>query len=196
MKKSKTLVELIDLVPGSSQFRITESLNDENSPSYLLYSQQSLREDLQGIYDIEDPDNKVIRTFDDVTTLNDGDIVFSLISGIAAIVNKNHEGNLYTQNYVKLIPRINIDSKFLVYCLNENKIIRRQLQNGMQGSIVMKHTLKQLKEVTFPDIPELLRQKSIGEIYLKQLRLNALRYRVAELEKTKIFNLLEEEVKK
>lgn len=61
-----------------------------------------------------------------VNILINGDVIFSLITGNAAIVRKEHEGYLYTQNYVKLLPYDNIDAQFLVYLINENKAIKRQ----------------------------------------------------------------------
>ena len=117
---------------------------------------------------------------------------FSLITGIATIVSKEHEGYLYTQNYVKLLPSHNIDSKFLVYLINESKTIKKQFMVGLQGSQVLKYTLKQLKELDMPKIPSVNKQKIIGQVYFNQLRLQALRNRVAELETTIRLAKLEE----
>ncbi|KOF57479.1 MULTISPECIES: restriction endonuclease subunit S [Clostridium] len=179
----KKLSELVALVSGSPQFRITEVF-DEKTPLFTYYSQTNLTDDLVGIIS-NDVGNKQVRTNDKVNTLCDGDVVFSLITGIATIVRKEHEGYLYTQNYVKLLPSHKIDSKFLVYLLNENKTIKKQFVLGLQGSQVLKYTLKQLKELEIPKIPSIDKQKIIGQVYFNQLRLQALRNRAAELE-TKI----------
>ncbi|OPJ64808.1 restriction endonuclease subunit S [Clostridium oryzae] len=177
------LSELVELVSGSPQSRITEAF-DEKTPLFTYYSQTDLTDDLVGIIS-NNLDNKQVRTKDKVNTLCDGDVVFSLITGIATKVRKEHQGYLYTQNYVKLIPNHNIDSKFLVYLINENKTIKKQFMLGMQGSQVLKYTVKQLKELEIPKIPSIAKQKIIGQVYFNQLRLQALRYRVAENE-TKI----------
>ena len=179
----KKLSELVGLVSGSPQFRITEVF-DEKTPLFTYYSQTDLTDDLVGIIS-NDVGNKQVRTNDKVNTLCDGDVVFSLITGIAAMVRKEHEGYLYTQNYVKLLPGNNIDPKFLVYLINENKTIKKQFVLGLQGSQVLKYTLKQLKGLEIPKIPSIDKQKIIGQVYFNQLRLQALRNRAAELE-TKI----------
>lgn len=172
--------KICELISGSPQFRITEVF-DEKAPVFTYYSQTDLKDDLVGIISSK-LDNKQVRTNDKVSTLSSGDIIFSLITGIATIVRKEHEGYLYTQNYVKLVPNKSIDSKFLVYLINENKIIKKQLFVGLQGSQVLKYTLKQLKELEIPPIPSIDKQKIIGQVYFNQLRLKALRNRVAELE--------------
>lgn len=186
----KKLSELVELVSGSPQFRITEVF-DEKTPLFTYYSQTDLTDDLVGVIS-EDVENKQVRTNDKVNTLCDGDVVFSLITGIATIVSKEHEGYLYTQNYVKLLPSHKIDSKFLVYLINENQAIKKQFVLGLQGSQVLKYTLKQLKELEMPKIPSIDKQKNIGQVYFNQLRLQALRNRVAELETTIRLAKLEE----
>lgn len=186
----KKLSELVKLVSGSPQFRITEVF-DEKTPLFTYYSQTDLIDDLAGIIS-NDVDNKQVRTNDKVNTLCDGDVVFSLITGITTMVRKEHEGYLYTQNYVKLLPGNNIDSKFLVYLINENKTIKKQFVLGLQGSQVLKYTLKQLKGLEIPKIPSIDKQKIIGQVYFNQLRLQSLKNRAAELETKIILSKLEE----
>ncbi|EDK34609.1 restriction endonuclease subunit S [Clostridium kluyveri] len=186
----KKLSELVELVSGSPQFRITEVF-DEKTPLFTYYSQTDLTDDLVGIIS-NGVDNKQVRTNDKVNTLCHGDVVFSLITGTAAMVRKEYEGYLYTQNYVKLLPGHNIDSKFLVYLINENKTIKKQFVLGLQGSQVLKYTLKQLKELEIPRIPSIDKQKIIGQVYFNQLRLKTLRNRAAELEAKIILSRLEE----
>jgi restriction endonuclease S subunit len=186
----KKLSELVELVSGSPQFRITEVF-DEKAPLFAYYSQTDLTDDLVGIIS-NGADNKQVRTNDKVNTLCHGDVVFSLITGTAAMVRKEHQGYLYTQNYVKLLPGHNIDSKFLVYLINENKTIKKQFVLGLQGSQVLKYTLKQLKELKIPNIPSIDKQKIIGQVYFNQLRLQAVKNRAAELETKIILSKLEE----
>ena len=174
------LSDLVMFVSGSPQFRIIESI-DEPSPSYYVYSQEDLLNDLS-MFEMITEERKVMRTNDDVNTLSEGDVVFSLISGTASRVSRFREGYLYTQNYIKLLPLKNMDSKFLVYLLNENDFVKKQLRLGLQGSVVIKYTLKQLKEIQIPILPQLDRQKILGEIYFKQLRLQALKKRVIQYE--------------
>lgn len=184
------LKEHVRFMSGSPQFRITES-TDEQAPVYCFYSQGDLLDDLIGI-ELNYGESKKIRTKDEVSTLFTGDIVFSLISGNACIVGKRHEGYVYTQNYIKLFTDGSIEPEFLVYLLNEDWRIKKQFQVGLQGSSILKYTVKQLRELELPSLPPLERQKIIGEIYLKQLKVEALKKRAAEGEKKLLLRRLEE----
>lgn len=186
----RKLSEMVEFVSGSPQFRITEVF-DVNAPLYTFYSQSDLDDDLVDIVS-SNVGNKQVRTQDKVNTLYSGDVIFSLISGISTIVRKEHEGYLYTQNYVKLMPNENVDSKYLVYLLNENKLIKKQFLMGLQGSQVLKYTLKQVKELELPELPAIEKQQMIGGVYFNQLRLQALRNRVANFEKILLLAKLEE----
>lgn len=174
------LSELVELVSGTPQFRIVEVSNPK-APVFTYYTQTDLNDDLVGIIS-SDVDNKQVRTNDKVSTLSTGDVLFSLVTGKATIVRKEHEGYLYTQNYAKLLHAEDIDSKFLVYLMNESKAIRKQLMLGLQGSLVLKYTLTQLRDLEIKKIPSIDKQKIIGQVYFNQLRLKALRNRVTELE--------------
>ena len=174
------LTDVVKLKVGSPQFRIKESLLRE-TPSYNIYSQNDLEEDLAGIKLTADQPRQ-IRTQEKVTTLATNDVVFSLISGKAAIVNQQHQGSLYTQNYVVLKPDGQLDERYLVYLLNEDQNIAKQFWLGLQGSSVTKYTVKQLRELKLPKLPPMAQQTTIGEIYVKQHHLQALKQRRAQNE--------------
>ncbi|ETT65649.1 restriction endonuclease subunit S [Paenibacillus sp. FSL H8-0457] len=180
------LKDMVEFVSGSPQFRIIET-SDISAPQYTYYGQSDLEADLVDM-DSNGSDGKQVRTFDKVNTLCHGDVVFSLISGKSAIVGVKHRGYLYTQNYVKLVASNKVDSKYLAYLLNEDPFIKKQFQMGLQGSQVLKYTLKQVKELELPDLPPIDKQRMIGDIYFYQLRLEALKKRAANLE---IYILLE-----
>ena len=76
--------------------------------------------------------------------------------------------------------------------MNQDRKVRKQLRSGLQGSSVLKYTLKQLREIRLPSLPALEIQRGIGEVYLKQTRVEALKKRRAEEEKLFIFSRLEE----
>lgn len=182
--------DIIEFNSGSPQFRIKEALDDA-ATYYTYYGQSEIENDLVDL-DLNDSDAKKIRTLDKVNTVSEGDVLFSLISGKATLVRVNHQGYLFTQNYVKLIPKKGIDSKYLVYLLNENIEIKRQFQLGLQGSMVMKYTLKQMREIILPKLPSLKKQQTIGDLYFNQLRLQALKERVARTETLIIIEKLKE----
>ena len=186
----KGLEEVIKTISGSPQFRITETAS-EDAPIYTFYGQQEIENDLVGVELIKE-NTKTIRTMDNVSILDTNDVLFSLISGKATIVRDTHQGYLYTQNYVKLMPKDNVNKKYLVYILNESEYIKRQWRVGLQGSMVLKHTIAQLRELELPEFPSYEKQNLIGSIYFNQLHLQSLRYRVADAERKIILKRLEE----
>lgn len=188
------LENLVKFQVGSPQFRIKESVADA-ATTYKFYSQNDLEEDLTGV-ELATEEAKQIATTDEVTTVTLGDLVFSLISGRAAIVRKEHDGYLYTQNYVVIEPGTEVDSKYLVYLLNEDREVAHQFWLGLQGSMVMKYTVKQLRELKIKRLPNLDKQQAIGDIYFKQMRIQALRKRIAENETLLTLAVLAEEKQK
>lgn len=187
MKKIK---EVVTLIGGSPQFRIKESI-DLLAPLYIYYGQPEIEDDLVGL-ERNRVETKQIRTFDEVQMVKAGDVLFSLISGKTTMVSYDHSGYLFTQNYVKLIPKEEIAPKYLIYLLNEDISIKRQFQIGLQGSMVLKYTIKQLSELKLPKLPTLEKQKMMGELYFNQLKLRALRERIATLEATILLEKLKE----
>lgn len=177
----KRLKDLIQLSSGSPQFRIAESTL-ATAPQYYFYGQQEMENDLVEI-EMNKEAPKTIRTFDEVNTLKEGDVLFSLISGKTTIVKGVHQGYLYTQNYVKLELGDKIDSRYIVYLLNESEYIKKQWLMGLQGSAVLKHTVSQLRELELPKLHTIKKQRIIGSVYFDQLRLQALKTRAAETEK-------------
>lgn len=174
------MTDLVKLNVGSPQFRIEESMS-QAAPVYKFYSQTNLEDDLKGTV-TKGQENKQVRTLDNVATLDEGNVVFSLVSGVAAIVTSEHQGYLFTQNYVVLEITNELNRDFLVYLLNEDKAIARQFRMGLQGSMVLKYTVKQIRELKISKLPSIEKQKIIGNIYLKQLHLQALQERVANNE--------------
>lgn len=191
LERHKMKIEdVITITMGTPQFRIKESMLD-SAPTYFFYGQQELESDLIGI-ELGGEEARTISTLDELSLIKEGDILFSLISGRATIVRQIHQGYLYTQNYAKLIPEEGIDGNYLVYLLNESDYIKKQWLKELQGSATLKHTVKQLRQLQLPKLHSYEKQKIIGNIYFKQLRLHALKERVAELEKVLIIEKLKE----
>lgn len=182
--------DIVIIMTGTPQFRIKESMAD-TAPTYFFYGQQELENDLVG-FELSEESAKSISTMDDLSLVSEGDILFSLISGRTTIVKQKHHGYLYTQNYVKMMPEDSVDSKYLVYLLNENELIKKQWTKGLQGSAVLKHTVKQLRELELPELHSYEKQKIIGDIYFKQLRIRALKMRVADTERILTLEKLKE----
>lgn len=73
-----------------------------------------------------------------------------------------------------------VDRKYMAYLINESQSIKRQFKQNLQGSQVIRYSLKLLKEIALPELPSIEIQRVIGDIYFKQLLLRSLRQRVAE----------------
>ena len=184
------VTEFITFESGSPQFRIKETV-DKAAPLYFFYGQNELENDLSQI-EMNQSETKSIRTFDPVLTVAEGDIVFSLISGKAAIVGKNHAGFLITQNYLRLVVDTPVIPSYIVYLLNEALSIKHQFQLSLQGSSTLKYTVKQVKELRLPALPTIERQSLIGKLYLKQLHLEALQKHLIELKTKRLLFQLKE----
>jgi len=184
------LTELVEFNSGTPQFRIRESL-DADAPVYYYYGRSEMDVDLTGV-EVWNSNKRQIRTSDGVATLISGDLVLSLITGKAAIVRDSHNRYLYTQNYVKLAPVSEVDTAYLAYILNENADIKQQMLSSQQGSETLKFTLKQLRNLLIPTPPLIKKQRIIGELYSNQLRLAALKKRVAATETKLILRKLRE----
>lgn len=180
----KKLKEIIEIVSGSPQFRIKEAF-DDFAPIYVYYGQSEIEDDLVDM-NLNKNEDKKVRTLDDVITVNEGDVVFSLVSGKATLVRKAHQGYLLTQNYVTFNLNHELDDKYFIYLLNEDDSIKKQLKMSLQGSNVLKYTLKQVRELELPKTIAHANQKLIGEVYFNQIRLQALKQQAALLETTYI----------
>ena len=160
---------------------------------YTLYGQNESYEDLTGVPGSMS-DRKQIRTEYKGSTLKAGDLIFSTISGIATLVTSDHEGYLFQlENYVRMKEPLNtpIDKKFMAYLINENSKIKRQFKQNLQGSQVVRYSLSLLKEIQLPKLPSIEIQRIMGDIYFKQLRLRALKQRVADNTYRKAINMLQ-----
>lgn len=164
---------------GISQYRIEESVNKE-AVLYTFYGQNELYEDLFGIYG-DNPDKKQIRSMRLCNTLNPGDLIFSTISGEATVVGREHQGYIFTQNYIRMDVLGNvIDKKYAAFLINENPFIKKQFKQQVQGSLVARYSLKLLKNIKLPNLPRMEKQVLIGDLYYKNLRLKALQRRRAD----------------
>ena len=166
---------------GISQYRIEES-NRSDAKVYILYGQNELYEDLYGVPGAMS-DRKQIKVdgMGPGAIAKEGDLLFSTISGEATIVSEEHDGYVFTQNYARMEPMSRlVDRKYMAYLINENQSIKRQFKQNLQGSQVIRYSLKLLKEIALPELPSIEIQRVIGDIYFKQLLLRSLRQRVAE----------------
>lgn len=184
------LEELALFTGGSLQVRL-DTTSWEDARDYILYNQQ--HHQLDGYEVIEEViDSRTVTTDREVTLLEEGDLLFSLLSGKAVLVRVEHAGLLYTQNYIKIEPNAKLDKAFLLYLINESSAIRRQFYQSLQGSEVMKYTVKQLKSLQLGALPPLDSQQKLGKIYLDGLALRQKRQAYAQGDFSRLTYLLKE----
>lgn len=183
----KKLADFVSFESGIPPFRILESAVSTD-PVYTYLGQSHIDGDLVGLS--VDEESKIIRTADTVSTVKTGDIIFSLISGKAAIVSAAHDGYLFTQNFVRITIKSGLNPEYVVFLLNEEPSVQRQLKRELQGTVVRKYSMKQLRELTITHLPTIAKQKLIGSIYHKQMRVEALQKRVAENKRVYVLGLL------
>ncbi len=173
------LEELALFMGGSLQVRL-DTTSWEDARDYILYNQQHHQLDGYEVIEEEVIDSRTVTTDREVTLLEEGDLLFSLLSGKAVLVRAEHAGLLYTQNYIKIEPIAKLDKAFLLYLINESSAIRRQFYQSLQGSEVMKYTVKQLKSLQLGALPPLDSQQKLGKIYLDGLALRQKRQAYAQ----------------
>lgn len=166
---------------GSSQYRM-EDRRVRTGKDFTIYGQTELEEDITGVVDIN-AERKTIRLREYRDPLLKGDLIFSTINGKATVIGPEHEGYIFTQNYVRMVPIHDpADLRYIAYLINENEYLRKQLEQNVQGSKVMRYSLNMLKNIKLPELPPREVQRIVGDIYYKQQRLTALKERVAQYE--------------
>lgn len=186
------LAEIAEIKSGVPESRLKNSSIEKDSYHYL-YSQSDLNDDLVGL-NLSNKDDDIIKVNEKAVLLDIGDLVFSLISGKAAIVRSFHKGYVITQNFIKIIPIESVDAKYIAFLINESNEIRRQLLVGKQSSSILRFSVNQLSSLEIAPLPSLKKQQIVGDIYFKQLRLAALKKRHADLETKLVLEKLKENI--
>lgn len=144
-----------------------------------LYSQEAFYLDLEGGSAARSADHKLAETVAD--GLQPGDVVYSQSSQTASPVSDRHIGYVLSQNYLVLRPDKDLlDPNYLVFMINEEPWFRKELCSRFQGTALYRVSARDLESLEFPELPDLEIQKVIGQIYLDQKKLTALRKRVAD----------------
>ncbi|OJG34080.1 type I restriction modification system protein HsdIA [Enterococcus devriesei] len=159
------------------------SRKSEEEKKYInIYTNNDLINDLDTIDYEEGQDNRVEENNAIIHTVHRGDLVYSFINSISGIVGKANGGKIINQNFAKIeIDENRIDKKYLCYLLNSDKEINREKDIAMQGSVLKKLSPTAIRnfEVELPDID---RQKKIGNLYATWIRRKALIKKRNELE--------------
>lgn len=169
-------------------------LNQDTSQTRerIIYNQTHFDNDSIGMTLREEVDEDTIFLDDGETVVHEGDIIIACNTGRAALVHTAHEGYVISMSFMRCTvrPNVSLDAGYLVYLLNEDQDIQRQRRRLGQGSVIVRYTAPQIRNLTLRDIPTLDIQRRIGNIYEKILRLEALRKRVAERKRHMVLETL------
>lgn len=173
------LDEIVSVRIGRNLSRMKE----QNDLALSSYSYEDLMCDLTGT--LSEGAQLILegsRNNDDNYTIKAGDVVFSFVSSIASIVSEVNSGKIINQNFAKLIiDGIEVDDRYLCYALNESTKMKKQMAVSMQGSAIPKLTPSILKNLEL-ELPNLEKQRVIGEGYFTLMKRQALVKKQTELE--------------
>lgn len=96
--------------------------------------------------------------------LDMGDIVTNTMTNRTAIVSPDSRDKVIPQNINKLSFKKGGDPWYLCYLLNESQTVKLQLHKTMEGSVLRRVTLKNLKQLEIK-LPTLEEQQEIGKLY-------------------------------
>lgn len=187
----KYISEIANLIAGKPLQRISEG-DSQNTITYKIYSQ---REHMKDLYESEkDYTSDTISTSDEMVVVHTGDIVISLLSGTAAVVRDIHDEYALSHHFLRVsLQDKNIDSKYFMYWFNESSDAKKQkLELGQTNQTFTRYTKLQVEQTRVENIPKIKEQETIGNIYVKQLKLNELRNNVAQLHEKRVLYILKE----
>ena len=96
--------------------------------------------------------------------LEAGDLVINTMTDRAAVVSPKSVGKVIPQNINKLSFIENIDAWYFCYLLNESQTVKHQLYKTMEGSVLRRVTLWNLRQLEIK-LPSLNQQQEIGKLY-------------------------------
>lgn len=137
-----------------------------------------------------DADIRTIRTDDPVFVIQEGDVIYNLMTHQAAIVSKETAGCMISAGFVRLTPNPGLDPSYLVFLFNEDDDLRRQLERKSAGQITKKSTLRDLESLELPAIPDMETQQQIGQAYLLSKKLAARKMKNVQEKETAIIEML------
>lgn len=153
----------------SMKLGLNWSRQDEEHRKYLtIYNNNDLMDDLNGVNEITSTAQKKLKPHNHA--VNKGDIVYSFINSISAIVSEANCGKVINQNFAKIeVDETKINKKYLCYLLNKDKDIKKLKTIAMQGSQLRKLSPTSIKdfEVVLPTVDI---QWVIGDFYFEWTR--------------------------
>ena len=147
------LEQIVTFFPGPNTLELKKKYNQ-----YKIYTNDDLEKDLhKGFYT-----TNVSVSYSPI--LEAGDIVTNTMTNRTAIVSPESTNKVIPQNIIKLSFIECGDAWYLCYLLNESQTVKHQLYNIMEGSILRRVTLRNLRQLEIK-LPNLGEQQEIGKLY-------------------------------
>lgn len=131
---------------------------------------------LSNIYSLEDMKNDLAQLHpkepiqSDYHTLNkffikEGDVVMNLMGNLTTIVSSRNKGKFISQNMIKIeVVKDRLNPLYLCFLLNESKLIKKQIYQRVEGTVIKRINAKLIKSLEIP-LLSLEKQRKIGKIY-------------------------------
>ena len=152
----------VSFIPGVNPSRLDTTVD------FQIYDQSDF------LHDYYLCDNNSCTYHDDGThyILHEGDVIISSSMQKAVIVSKENNGKLMTLNFIKVLFKdSSLDKAYFTYLYNNHSMIKKQKEKEMQGTgLVVRIPIKSLSRLLIPIVP-LEKQRQIGQLYRKMLRL-------------------------
>lgn len=156
------LEDVFIITTGYIRSRVKE---DDNSIDTLVYTKEYFDSDMKyNSFKNKIDDDYIKLDPNKYPVTNEGDIIVDSLSQKAAVVKKEHEGMFVAFNYFILRPKIKINKDYFVSWFNLSNEVKNQLNITLQGTIIKKLTLRQLKELEIT-MPNKEKQLLLGSLY-------------------------------
>lgn len=154
-----SLREIAKINVGKNFFRDNKSV-DEN----YIYTHINFNDDYNRI---EKKSDINYLTDNQENKLKSNDLVFNLMTKKAALVSKENGNKIISQNFAVIYPE-KINKYYLLYLLNEDLIVRREINSLVEGSFNQRISLKNLNELSIKITSE-EKQEKIGLLYIEMM---------------------------
>lgn len=184
--------DIANFIPGVNLSRIEL---EESGEKYRLYTAQLHQEDdWQPAVSISDKEQVVVST-QQLKVTCENDVVINLANAKAVIVKEAHSGRVISNNFVRVELDVSrVSPLFWVWHFNESKAVAQQKLFHLQGSAVPKLSLQMVRQFEI-DLPDLKKQKEMGELYLHLRMKDYFQYRSMELKQRYFLAQIENKLK-
>lgn len=158
-KKTIFLKDVAIISIGKNLVRDNVSVEDNE-----LYTYENFNNDLNEIAIFDDMNTRLL--VKNRVAVND--IIFNLTTKKAALVSMKNNNRVVGQNFVIVYPK-KIDKLYLLYLLNDDIGMKKQIESLNEGSFNKRISVKNLAELSIEVVNDQV-QVAMGRIYLEMIK--------------------------